>query len=253
MFKFAQVDFRNNPYTEANPFDISKDSWTRVKFPKEHVYVAPDTYLHALCYTNIWDTGLSLFHQLHEEDRILLQNFPITPHTVERAEGEIGFPWQTLGDFDETRAIFEDLLKHEEIERALAIPDLHGHTALEILVREAGADAPKLISTLEPVAHHAIGHAKREGRESNIYHMFNQMLRVSVGAGPFGLPEFPPEPVFKQLFSCRKGRSIRLECQHTKYGTKLQRDLSIKVEHNFDIFQILQINPLLIQKIQYTE
>ena len=49
------------------------------------------------------------------------------------------------------------------------------------------------------VSDHAAAIAKREGRETDIYRMFNKMLLTSVGVGEYGFTNFPCEGVFKQM------------------------------------------------------
>ena len=118
-----EVEFRVDPY-EMNPFDTSEGSSFKKKFPRDYVRVAPNTYLQALCYTRIWDPAPLL------PDKTVYSHFN-QPEDIEALGGDIN-------SFDKARALFVDLLKHEDIEAALHIPDMSGHTPLEIIPREVG-------------------------------------------------------------------------------------------------------------------
>ena len=129
-----EVEFRPQ-YRIINPYDPAVET-IKKKFPQQYVKIAPTTYLHALAYTNIWDTRSNIIHGI-------APSFS-SPKDVE-AMG------RTVNNFQAARELFEELLKHEEIEKALQIPDMHGHTPFEIVIRESGRDALALIPTLEPV------------------------------------------------------------------------------------------------------
>ena len=129
--QWVTVRFRTDPYQEINPFSEDDGSYIEEDFPLEHVNLVADTFFQALCYTNVWDPITTHSHGLTIYGE---------PHPIFKTGEYLQVLRRHLSDFATVRDLFEDLLHHEEIEQALAIPDIHGHTALEILVREAGVE-----------------------------------------------------------------------------------------------------------------
>ena len=147
----------------AHPTDI-KGPKLRKLFPRSFVIQAPNTYLHAFCYGNIW---------AEKRVRYRLEGMTVT--------------WTSL------KSLFQDVMWFDEIERALHIEDMYGHTPLEILIRESNDDyTPTLLR-----------YAASISDQLDDKTIFNRMLRTSVGGGRHGLIDFPSPTIFQWMLQLK--------------------------------------------------
>ena len=87
----------------------------------------------------------------------------------------------------------QDMFNSVDIEKALEIKDMYGHSALEIMVRESNEhETPQVVDAIN------MGLNQRPKPMENQM-PFNDMLRTAYGGGPNGLVELPHQDVLVKL------------------------------------------------------